>query len=155
MDMSDTTASAGYRPDRYASADQIMQTMSELKRKSCVKADLEKCDSCTNVRRMRFTSAAMSGDIPAMRAYLKAMSSPDEPDPWGTTSLSFAVMVGNREGIAELLRMGADPTRRNRSGRSALDCALDARPVAEDILEMLVKAAGVHFGSRAHQEEIS
>jgi hypothetical protein len=153
---------------KFGTIKEIMQGMAEVKRQaqrcseclnqscclthqSCAKVDMKNVDDHASVQRMRFTSAAMSGDIPAMRGLLKTLSSPDEPDPWGATPLTFAVMVGNRAGIEELLRMGADPLRRNRSGRSPLDNAMDAFPIMPDIIELLKRAAGAHFGRGAQE----
>lgn len=115
---------------------------------NCFKASLDGIDSHANVQRMRFISAAMSGDINAMREHVKALPSVDAPDPWGTTPLAFVVTAGNREAVAELLSMGADPLRMNRAGRSPLDNAMDAQPPMEDIANLLKRAAGLDDDGR-------
>jgi hypothetical protein len=112
----------------------------------CEAAEMDEANTHTSFQRMRFTMAAMAGDIVTMRMCLPELPDVDFPDPWGATTLAFAVMAGNLESVEELLNMGADPSFANHGGRTPLDLARHAFPPMPEICALLQQAADSNGG---------
>jgi ankyrin repeat protein len=83
--------------------------------------------------------AAYHGNRELARLLLDHGASPDAPgDPDEQTPLMIAIRMGQSELIGDLIRAGADPGRKDRSGRSAWDSA--RRPLCQDGNEALRRA---------------
>ena len=75
-------------------------------------------------------------DAEAVRSALAARMDPNRSDPkHGTAALHLAAMYGYVDCLAELLRGGADPTRRDAEGRTPLDRAVQNHHL--DVVERL------------------
>jgi ankyrin repeat protein len=74
------------------------------------------------------------GNQTAIRTLLELGADPDPVDDDGDTPLLLAAANGATECVQVLLQAGADPTRRNRKGRSALDAARDHLGTWESIV---------------------
>src|SRR5262245_15931186 len=68
--------------------------------------------------------ASMRGDLPAMKALLKAGSAPDAPGPFGTPALHWRVDMDDLAGARLLLQAGADANARTDRGISPLSLAI-------------------------------
>lgn len=74
--------------------------------------------------------AVRSGESVLVRALLEKSGELNEATSEGETLLTLAARQGSDEVVALLLRRGADPTLRNKAGRTALDITLEKGHVA-------------------------
>lgn len=65
-------------------------------------------------------SAALNGNIQAVRAFISKGYKPDSEDQDGRTALMYASYNGYTDLVRELIRMGADVNKRDRYGRTPL-----------------------------------
>jgi len=70
--------------------------------------------------------AIESGDLTSFRATLEVAGDVNAQDPDGWTALGWAAAGGQSDFVMELLRAGADPTIKDKEGKSALDRAQES-----------------------------
>ncbi|MEM7444231.1 MAG: ankyrin repeat domain-containing protein [Pseudomonadota bacterium] len=72
-------------------------------------------------------AACAAGALAAASLLVDATTAIDETGPGGTTALMSAAHAGMEEIVDALLEKGADPSRKNKEGKTASDYAVEAR----------------------------
>ena len=80
----------------------------------------------TNVAVEDIFYASVVGDIELLKRSLEEGANVDQIDEDGSTPLMLAAVNGQKDAVEFLLRKGADPSRKDREGRSAASMARDA-----------------------------
>lgn len=85
----------------------------------------------------KFLAAVKSGNVNSLKNYLVAGFLPDTCDEYGKTALHYATSKGHAHAAALLLLYGADYTKKDKSGKTALDASRIPYETLHEIRELM------------------